>query len=165
MICPLFLFSTSLPLTSLPLTFMFDFLIRKQVIPSTQRFIDRLEPKVAVHVPVDLPLPSLKVLKTFSATVAKINALENQMASLAPAQLRAKTEEFRVRYQQMITKEKEDLRRLEDLYWKAVTPEEKNDLQNQVDAARKGFRATRKKSWMVFCRKPSPWCARQANAS
>ena len=112
MICPLFLFSTSLPLNSLPLTFMFDFLIRKQVIPSTQRFIDRLEPKVAVHVPVDLPLPSLKVLKTFSATVAKINALENQMASLAPAQLRApKRKEFRVRYQQMITKEKEDLRR------------------------------------------------------
>ena len=124
---------------------MFDFLIRKQAIPSTQRFIDRLEPKVAVHVPIDLPLPSLKVLKTFSATVAKINALEDQMASLTSAQLRAKTDEFRGRYQQMITKEKEDLRRLEDLYWKAVTPEEKNDLQNQVDAARKGFRATRKK--------------------
>ena len=56
---------------------MFDFLIRKQVVPSTQRFIDRLEPKVAVHVPHDLPLPSIKVLKTFSAAVSKINELEN----------------------------------------------------------------------------------------
>src|SRR3989338_1904320 len=124
---------------------MFDFLIRKQVIPSAQRFIDRLEPKVAVHVPIDLPLPSIKVLKTFSATAARINALEDQMASQTSAQLRAKTDEFRGRYQQMITKEKEDLQWLEDLYWKAVTPEEKNDLQNQVDAARKEFRTTRKK--------------------
>ncbi len=124
---------------------MFDFLIRKQVVPSTQRFIDRLEPKVAVHVPPDLPLPSIKVLKTFSATVAKVNALESQMAALTPEQLRAKTDEFRGRYQQAIIKEKENVQRLEDLYLKAVTPEEKNDLQNQVDAARKELRVTRKK--------------------
>src|SRR3990167_1218140 len=124
---------------------MFDFLIRKQVVPSAQRFIDRLEPKVAVHVPIDLPLPSIKVLKTFSATAARINALEDQMASLTSDQLRAKTDEFRARYQQMIAAGKENLRQLEDLYWKAVTAEDKNDLQNQIDAARKEFRAARKR--------------------
>ncbi|OGX27630.1 MAG: preprotein translocase subunit SecA [Omnitrophica WOR_2 bacterium RIFCSPHIGHO2_01_FULL_52_10] len=94
---------------------------------------------------MDLPLPSVQVLKKFSATVSRINALESQMASLTPAQLRAKTDEFRSRYQQMIAKEKENLQQLEDLYWKAVTAEDKNDLQNQIDAARKDFRATRKK--------------------
>ncbi len=123
---------------------MFDFLIRKQLTPATQRFIDRLKPEVAIHVPADLPLPSIRTLKRFCAVVSKINSLEQGIASLSNEQLRAKTDEFRTRYAQAIASAKEEFKRLEDLYQGATVEEEKEDLRVQVDAARKTLHQIRK---------------------
>jgi len=88
---------------------MFDFLIKKQAIKNAQKFINKLQPEVNIHLHEELPLPSVKVLKKLSVTVAKINSLEEQMAALSDDQLRAKTAEFKSKYPAAVQKEKEGL--------------------------------------------------------
>ena len=55
---------------------MLDFILRTPFIQSAQRFIDRLTPKVQVHLHQDLPLPSVGTIKRISTTVVKINAFK-----------------------------------------------------------------------------------------
>jgi preprotein translocase subunit SecA len=122
---------------------MFDFLIRKQVVRNAQRFIERLEPKVTVHIPEDLPLPSVGILKKLCLRVSRINGLEGRMASLSDNDLRAQTDAFRSRYLKAVAREKENLNRLRETYAKAAE-EEKNELHAQMEKARQEFRQLRK---------------------
>lgn len=81
---------------------MFDFFIGKFVRQRAQKFIDKLSPSVSAHIPKELPLPSVSVIKRMSVTASKINSFEESMGQLSDAQLKAKTEEFRIKYQQEI---------------------------------------------------------------
>ena len=114
---------------------MFDFLIRKSSVNSAQKFIDQLEPKVNVHVPEEIPLPSMGVLKRMAAVASQINAMESKISALSGEQLRAKTEEFKAGYQKITQKEKDDYRQLELAYYKAIDPQEKQDIVLKLDDA------------------------------
>src|SRR3990167_1433862 len=107
---------------------MFDFLVRKTVVKNAQKFIDKLEPKVLVHVPPDLPLPSIGYIKNKCVIVAKINGLESRMSQMSEQQLRTKTNEFKTKYLQATQKARDDLKNNEDLMRKAASYEERNEL-------------------------------------
>ena len=47
---------------------MFDFFIRKGLVQSAQRFIDRLNPPVQIHIHPEAPLPSISLVKRLSIT-------------------------------------------------------------------------------------------------
>jgi preprotein translocase subunit SecA len=118
---------------------MFDFLIRKQAIKAAQNFIDKLDPKVAVHVPEDIPLPSVKVLKEMCAAVSQMNGLEAGIGRLSDDQLRAKTEEFRRRYLDTIAAEKKNFDDLRTRLYQASSNEEKDELSLQLESVKEEF--------------------------
>ena len=123
---------------------MFEFLIRKPIINDVQRFIDKLEPKVSVHVPEDLPLPSVRALRKLCQRVSQINGLESRTASLSDNELRVRTDEFRARYLKAVVQDKENLQRLQETYAKKGGEEEKNELHAQLEKARQDFRRLRR---------------------
>jgi len=112
---------------------MFDFLIRKHIIRFAQRFIDKLEPKVSVYIPPDLPLPSVSAVKRMSRTVARINGLEREMSTLTDDQLKAKTDEFRGRYRSAVKEKEEEYQRLQEQLDQADTGD---PTQMTVDLSR-----------------------------
>ena len=61
---------------------MFDFLIRKSVVKGAQKAIDKMVPKVNIHVPSDSPLPSIRELKKIASIVSVINGLEEDISKL-----------------------------------------------------------------------------------
>ena len=114
---------------------MFNFLIRKQFSKSTQRFIDRLNPKVYVYISTDLPIPSLQTLKRMCKVVAKINSFEEKIKKLSDQELRAKTDEFKGRYVEGMKIKREEFRQLKDLFDKAEDGEDKETQGLQLDKA------------------------------
>ena len=118
---------------------MFKGVITKQSIKSTQKFIDKLQPKINIILHDELPLPSVKLLKKLSTTVAQINALEEKISALSDDELRAKTVEFKSQYPAAVQKEKEDLKNLDDLYGKAESQEERDGLTIQIEKAEEEF--------------------------
>ena len=62
---------------------MFDFLIRKGVVSSAQGHIDRLAPKVQIHIHPEAPLPSISLVKKLANRAAQICALETTIAALS----------------------------------------------------------------------------------
>jgi len=113
---------------------MFDFLVRETSVNQAQKFIDHLTPKVNVHVPKDIPLPSVSIIKRMCAVVAKINALEPQISQLLDAQLKDKTNQFRLKIQHAVSPAQEELKRVETLLRKAL-PEERENLTNEINNA------------------------------
>ncbi len=81
---------------------MFDFLIRKSAIKNAQKFIDELNPKVNVHIPEDLPLPSVHLVKKTCLIVSKVNGFEDAFSRLSNEDCRKKTAEFKDLYQKGI---------------------------------------------------------------
>ncbi len=124
---------------------MFDFLIQKPIIRNAQKAIDRLTPKVNVYLHEDLPLPSVHLLKQFSATVARINALEEKISQFNDAQLRAKTEELKAIYEEGVRQEKEEFKNLEELYRKTLNQEERENIKLQLEETRKRLRVVKQK--------------------
>jgi len=124
---------------------MFDLITRKPLINGAQKFIEKLDPKVDVHVPEDLPLPSVRLLKTYCTTVTKINVLEEQISQLTDEQLKAKTSEFKSKYESEMKKEKEDIERLEKLFDEAQSPEEKESLNVELEQAQEQVRNAKRR--------------------
>ncbi len=125
---------------------MFDFLIKKQAVKNTQKFIDKLEPKVQVYVSEELPLPSVKVIKKKAAIVSQINALEEKISGLSDGDLKAKTQEFKSRYQEVVKKDQEALAQQQDFYKKASGPEEKENINLQIEKAQETLKKAKQKS-------------------
>jgi preprotein translocase subunit SecA len=119
---------------------MFDFLIRKGVIKRAQKYIDQLEPKVQIHVPEELPLPSVKLLKQMSEKVARINALEPDLEKMSDDDLKAKTPMYRQQYHQAVKAEKERLDRLRESYTRTAANQQKDDLNIEIEKAKADFK-------------------------
>jgi len=124
---------------------MFDFFIKKRAIKSAQKFINKLQPSVNVHLHDELPLPSVKVIKKLSVAASQINALEEQISALSDDQLRSKTEEFRSKFPSAVEKEKNDLDALDKLYKEAGSQEEKDDLLLQIEKAQETYNKAKQK--------------------
>lgn len=122
-----------------------EFLIRKPLISGTQKAIDRLNPKVNIHVPADLPLPSVQQLKAMAAIVAKINGLEQSISQLSDAQLQEKTGEFKKRYETVIAGIRKAYHDVREENHRAVKQEEKEALTLKEEKAKEDLKAARKK--------------------
>ena len=62
---------------------MIDFIGRKLFWKSAQGFIDKLKPAVNIRLPMDIPLPSLGLVKKLAQTVSIINGLEDKVSRLS----------------------------------------------------------------------------------
>ncbi len=107
---------------------MFDFLIRNFAVKNAQRAVDRLEPKVNIHVPYDIPLPSISMIKRMAATVSLINGFEAEMLNASDVDLKAKSGQLRERYRQAVQEKQSELDQAEAQYMKA----ESNDLREEI---------------------------------
>ncbi|MDD3374310.1 MAG: preprotein translocase subunit SecA [Candidatus Omnitrophica bacterium] len=112
---------------------MFDFLIRKSVIKNAQKFIDRLEPKVNIHLPMELPLPSVGIIKKMTAVASKVNSLESEIKTKTDDQLRAKTQEFRLKIQQAVCSYEQQLADIEKQYSEESDHETRDSFLNDID--------------------------------
>ncbi len=111
---------------------MLDFIIKKPFIQSAQKSIDRLNPKVAVHIPKDSPLPSVGVIQRMCATVSKINGLEPQISQLSDEQLRAKTQEFKSKIKEGLKDPENEVLQVKNLLRESTDPEEQEHLLNEL---------------------------------
>ncbi len=107
---------------------MFDFLIRKSAVSSAQSHIDRLNPKVQIHIHPEAPLPSIGLVKRLSGRAAAICALEPAISALSDEQLKAKTAEFKAKITQTIAKSKAQNDDLQERYRRAQSAQEREDL-------------------------------------
>ena len=121
------------------------FLIGKIIVKNAQNAIYRLNPKVEVHLPLDLPLPSTGVAKRMSVVVSRINALEPTISQFSDAQLKEKTNEFKQKYQEAIKDKKAELARLEEEYKKVTDSTQLDDLDVQFAKAKEELKNTRRK--------------------
>ncbi len=124
---------------------MFDFLIRKSIVNSAQKAIERLTPKVQIHIHPEAPLPSISVVKKASIRAAAICALEPQISALTDEQLRGKTEEFRTKIQNAIAAKQEVHSTTLDQYRKAQSAQEREDLGLQLNTLEKDLFAAKQK--------------------
>ncbi|MCA9409169.1 MAG: hypothetical protein KC733_10800, partial [Candidatus Omnitrophica bacterium] len=124
---------------------MFDFFIRKAAIKKVQKFIDKLEPKIDVHVTSETPLPSIQTLKKICPTVAKIKSMEADMEKLTDPQLQAKTGEFQATIQEKIKKEKESYFSLREQYRNAQDHQEREDINIKIEQANEELQKIKKK--------------------
>ncbi len=118
---------------------MFDFLVRNFSIKNAQKFIDKLTPKVNVHIPKDLPLPSVSLVKKLCLRVAKINALEEKMLNLTDDQLRSKTAEFKAIINNKILQAKQAVEEVDARYKSAKSNEERNKLNIEKEKVREAL--------------------------
>jgi preprotein translocase subunit SecA len=111
---------------------MFDFLVRKGVVQSAQRFIDKLNPKVQIHIHPEAPLPSIGLVKRSAVRASAVCALEEKMKSLSDAQLSAKTAEFRAAIGRAIAVKKAEYDQMQANYRKASSGQEREDLAVEI---------------------------------
>lgn len=111
---------------------MFDFLLRSGVVNSAQGHIDRLNPKVQIHVHPEAPLPSINLVKKLSGRAAQICALEGKISALSDDQLKAKTQEFKNTIAQAIAPQKKEYEQLAEQYRRAQSAQEREDLSVQL---------------------------------
>jgi len=116
---------------------MFDFLIRKSVVQNTQKFIDRLSPKVQIHIHPEAPLPSISLVKKLSARASEICGLEEKMKALSDEELKAKTAEFKVRIDKAISVKKGEYEQMQLNYRKASSGLEREDLTIEIKRLQK----------------------------
>ncbi|MFC1510240.1 preprotein translocase subunit SecA [Candidatus Omnitrophota bacterium] len=125
---------------------MFDFIFRKRAIVSAQKFINKLEPKVSVHLPEDLPLPSVNVLKKLCIRVSQINGLEPEISVLSDEQLKAKTPYFRDICQKETAVVKKALEEVRSQLLKENDSAKREDLQLAQEKALAEFRQVKQKT-------------------
>src|SRR5476649_72489 len=107
---------------------MFDFLVRNGMVQGAQKFIDKLSPKVQIHIHPEAPLPSISLVKRLSARASEICALEEKIKALSDDALKAKTAEFKARINQAISVKKNEYEQFQDNYRKASSGQEREDL-------------------------------------
>src|SRR4051812_14350812 len=111
---------------------MFDFLVRNTMVSSAQAHIERLQPKVQIHIHPEAPLPSITLVKKLAGRAAEICALESKIAALSDDQLRGKTAEFKNTIAQAIGRVKGEYEQLAAKYRKAQSGQEREDLGIEI---------------------------------
>jgi preprotein translocase subunit SecA len=111
---------------------MFDFLIRNGIVQNAQRFIDRLNPKVQVHIHPEAPLPSIGLVKKLSVRASEICALEEKIKALSDDELKNKTVQFKARIAQAISSKKAEYEQIQATFRKASSGQEREDLMVEI---------------------------------
>ncbi|MDP3142797.1 MAG: DEAD/DEAH box helicase, partial [Candidatus Omnitrophota bacterium] len=115
---------------------MIGFLGKKIFWQGAQNSISRINPKVDIQLPLDLPLPSIGLIKRIAQTVSVINGLEDEISQLSQEQMCQRTNEFKSRVQKEITSQSEAFKKTEELYRTATSPEDKEQLNEELKEAR-----------------------------
>lgn len=123
---------------------MFGFLIKGSTIKRTQNFINKLDPKVDLHVPKHIPLPSIWTLKRLAKIASLINGFEKEIEALSDDQLKAKTVEFRTHYQSAVSDKQAELNQLEDEYKAAVDNDTRDSLANHLNRVEEEIKKIRR---------------------
>ena len=87
---------------------MFDFLVRKGIVQGAQNYIDRLNPKVQIHIHPEAPMPSIGLVKKLAVRASEICAMEDRIKALSDDELKAKTVEFKARIDKAISVKKNE---------------------------------------------------------
>jgi len=122
---------------------MFDFFIRKFFVSGAQKSLDRLNPKVTIHIPPDIPFPSMGMVKRTGAVASKINGLEAQIKELSNEGLKNKTQEFRKRYQEAVSEKYNELKEAKAVLAKILTVEEQTDAENNFNRSKEELKKTK----------------------
>ncbi len=122
---------------------MFDFIVRRPIIQSAQNFIDQLNPKIQVHIPQDLPLPSVSVIKKVCALVSQINALESRVSQCTDDQLKAKTAEFKSKINEAMKSSEEELRRVQSVVNDSAPEMNQEELLQMISTAKDDLKKKR----------------------
>lgn len=125
---------------------MWKMFFGKTIIRQVQKHIDRLEPKVNIQLPMDLPLSSIGLVKKMAALVAKVNALESQVQALSDAQLRSKTQEFQQRIRQGTSLAQQGLDTLIQQHREEKDQQTRESLINEIDRSKKNLFDQREKA-------------------
>src|SRR3989338_6485188 len=102
---------------------MFDFLVRDTLVSGAQKFIDRLNPKANIHIPKDLPIPSIGIIKSMSAVVSKVNGFEAEIKKFNALSRNAQTNEEREGLAIELEKLKVDLKGIKKIALDDILPE------------------------------------------
>jgi preprotein translocase subunit SecA len=111
---------------------MFDFLVRNGMVQSAQKFIDRLNPKVQIHIHPEAPLPSISLVKKLSVRASEICALEEKIKALSDDELKAKTVQFKARIAKAISSKKEEYEQIQATFRRASSGQEREDLTVEI---------------------------------
>ena len=114
---------------------MLHFLLGKTIIRRAQAAIDRLEPKVQVHLSLETPLPSVGTIKRMARVASRINGLEPRIQALDDAALRAKTDEFKKAYQDATGEKTAALAAAERRYQQAGSHDEREGILTEIQSA------------------------------
>ena len=125
---------------------MFDFLIKGFSIKRAQKLIDSLEPKVNVHIPEHLPLPSIWTIKRMVRVVSVINGMEGGMEALSDEELKAKTREFREQYHSCIREKQEEMQQAEQDYQAARDNDVREEFALQLNRLEDELKKIRQKA-------------------
>jgi len=123
---------------------MLGFIFHKPVVNRAQKFINKLDPKVNIQLPMDLPLPSVRMIKNMATAVSKINGFESGMCQLTDVELKTKTDDFRRRYQESIQGKRKELADIEEKL-KVATYEEREDVLLKVEKIQEEFKKEKQK--------------------
>jgi len=124
---------------------MLDFLVGKFIRQRAQKAIDRLDPEVSAHIPMDLPLPSVSTIKKMCAAVSKANALEDEIARLSDDELKAKSNEFKSRYQEAVKDKKDALNKAEDQYKELEFSADQEHYTASIEEAKEALKKEKQK--------------------
>ncbi len=125
---------------------MFDFLIRKTIVRNAQKFIDQLDPKVNVRLPMDLPLPSIGVIKKMAKIASQVNGFEQQVKSKTDNELRSKMEEFKTKIKQSLKPTEEELEKIEKRYKESTDNHEREGLVNEIEKVKNNLIKSREET-------------------
>ncbi|MBF0504217.1 MAG: preprotein translocase subunit SecA [Candidatus Omnitrophica bacterium] len=102
------------------------------MVQSAQKFIDRLNPPVQIHIHPEAPLPSISLVKRLSQRASEICAMEASIKALSDDDLRAKTSEFKARIFKAISVKKNEYEQFQSNYRKASSAQEREDLVVEI---------------------------------
>ncbi|MDE2009933.1 MAG: preprotein translocase subunit SecA [Candidatus Omnitrophica bacterium] len=102
------------------------------MVQSAQNFINRLNPRVEVHIHPEAPLPSIGLVKKLAARASEICALEEKIKALSDDELKAKTAEFKARINRAISTKKNEYEQMQSDFRKASSGQEREDLTVEI---------------------------------
>ncbi len=110
--------------------------IKKKILSSKQKSINRKFPKLNVVLHTDMSASSMQKMIELAKLVDAVNSLEPEISGLSDADLRKKTQEFRQHIQKKSAQYQPEIESLEELFSLSAIAEEKQKIKEKLKFAR-----------------------------
>ncbi|MCD4781696.1 MAG: preprotein translocase subunit SecA [Candidatus Omnitrophica bacterium] len=124
---------------------MFDFIIRKGVIKKARNHIESFDPELNIHIPDDLPLPSVGEIRKKCEMVSRVNSFESKIQDLSDTELREMTGSFKERYRRGIQEMQKEYFDIVDRMRKTLDYQEKQDIGIEQEKIKEEYLKVKKK--------------------